>query len=105
MNEQLSFYGLYKQATIGDCNISKPSITNMTATKKWEAWNAHKGHSSDEAKRLYIQCCINLVPDSREKIEAMNGGDEDDIFMSDEEFLKKRNERKGRNIGANMSKF
>jgi acyl-CoA-binding protein len=32
---KLRFYGLYKQATIGNCNISKPYFWDMVGVAKW----------------------------------------------------------------------
>ncbi|XP_037908495.1 acyl-CoA-binding protein homolog [Hermetia illucens] len=52
--ELLELYGLYKQATIGDNNTSKPGMTDLKGKAKWEAWNGRKGMSQDDAKRAYI---------------------------------------------------
>ncbi|PBJ78369.1 acyl-CoA binding protein [Trypanosoma cruzi cruzi] len=51
---KLKFYGLYKQATIGDVNVPKPWMMDLVGRAKWEAWNELKGMSSDEAMRRYI---------------------------------------------------
>lgn len=48
-------YGLYKQATIGDCNTAKPNLFQFVARAKWDAWNALKGMSKDEAAESYVQ--------------------------------------------------
>lgn len=53
-NVKLKFYGLYKQATVGDCNIAQPWAVNIAARAKWEAWNANKGMTLDEAKQAYV---------------------------------------------------
>lgn len=57
----LQLYGLYKQATQGMCNISKPGIFNYTARQKWEAWNALGITSLDDAKSQYIELVNNLA--------------------------------------------
>jgi diazepam-binding inhibitor (GABA receptor modulating acyl-CoA-binding protein) len=44
-DEQLAFYGLYKQANIGDNNTSKPGFYDPKGKYKWEAWNKVKGKS------------------------------------------------------------
>lgn len=49
----LRLYGLYKQATVGDCNIPKPSYLNFTARQKWEAWDSLRSTSQSEAKGTY----------------------------------------------------
>ena len=33
--DKLSGYALFKQATIGDCNISAPSMFNFTLRVEW----------------------------------------------------------------------
>ena len=34
----LFFYGRYKQATIGPCNVDKPSFFDFQGKQKWNAW-------------------------------------------------------------------
>lgn len=41
--ELLSLYALYKQATVGDNNTSKPWAVQLEASAKWNAWNNLKG--------------------------------------------------------------
>ena len=54
--DKLSGYALFKQATIGDCNISAPSMFNFTEKAKWNSWNELKGMSKEEAMQKYIDC-------------------------------------------------
>ncbi|CDS07446.1 hypothetical protein LRAMOSA01395 [Lichtheimia ramosa] len=54
-DEKLKLYGLYKQATIGDCNIAKPNLFQFVARAKWDAWNDLKGVSKDEAAETYVK--------------------------------------------------
>jgi acyl-CoA-binding protein len=56
-NEKLDFYKYYKQATIGDININKPSIFELQKKMKYDAWLSVKGMSREDAYRNYI----NLV--------------------------------------------
>lgn len=52
---KLKLYGLYKQATVGDCNTSRPGMfASMKDKYKWDAWKERKGMSKDDAKREYI---------------------------------------------------
>lgn len=51
---KLMFYGLFKQATVGDVNISKPWITDRVGRAKWFAWESVQGMSKEEAMRAYI---------------------------------------------------
>jgi len=61
-NDELSsLYGLYKQATMGDNNTSKPSFLDLKGRAKWDAWTAKKGVSQDDAKRQYIEFVKKLL--------------------------------------------
>ncbi|TIA71026.1 hypothetical protein E3P91_02750 [Wallemia ichthyophaga] len=51
--EKLNMYSLFKQATEGNVNGSRPSIFNMLERAKWDAWSTQKELSSSEAKYLY----------------------------------------------------
>ncbi|CAK9803441.1 Acyl-CoA-binding domain-containing protein 6 [Anthophora quadrimaculata] len=64
--ELLKFYALYKQATIGPCNISKPSWYQMQARQKWEAWKNLNDMSCDDAMNNYIQELTKLNPNWEE---------------------------------------
>lgn len=52
--EKLKFYGLYKQATIGDVEGSQPWAVQMEARAKWDAWAANKGMSKADAEKAYV---------------------------------------------------
>jgi acyl-CoA-binding protein len=55
-NEQkLTFYALYKQATIGPCNIPQPSLYKITERYKWAAWNSLGSISKEEAMEKYLR--------------------------------------------------
>ena len=66
-NTTLKFYKYYKQATIGDCNTTQPSLFDFKNKVKWEAWNSMKGVSSDKAKCLYITLLKSLDETFTEK--------------------------------------
>ena len=54
-NEQLlELYGLYKQATEGDAQGSRPGMLDLKGRAKFDAWAARKGMARDEAKRRYV---------------------------------------------------
>ena len=55
------FYKFYKQSTIGDCNIVKPSMFNFTECAKWNAWNSIKGMTNEEAKSNYIDLYKSVI--------------------------------------------
>lgn len=60
-NDLLELYGLYKQATVGDCNTDKPGFLDFKGKAKWEAWNKLKGKSTDDAQTEYIAKVNALV--------------------------------------------
>ncbi|MCM5678606.1 acyl-CoA-binding protein [Schlegelella sp. S2-27] len=56
----LKIYALYKQASSGDVEGSRPGFTDMVGRAKWDAWNALKGQSSDEAMQEYVDLIESL---------------------------------------------
>ncbi|XP_051130102.1 acyl-CoA-binding domain-containing protein 1 [Andrographis paniculata] len=61
---KLILYGLYKQATVGDCNTSRPGIFNMRDRAKWDAWKAVEGKSKEEAMGDYITKVKQLLEEA-----------------------------------------
>ena len=57
----LILYGLYKQATEGDCNIPQPWAVQLEARAKWEAWNKNKNMMRMNAMRNYIDKVEELM--------------------------------------------
>ncbi|KAJ3692546.1 hypothetical protein LUZ60_011641 [Juncus effusus] len=51
---KLILYGLFKQATVGPVNTSRPGIFNMRDRAKWDAWKANEAKSKEEAMSDYI---------------------------------------------------
>ncbi|CAJ1986587.1 acyl-CoA binding protein [Leishmania donovani] len=51
---KLKFYGLFKQATVGDVNTDRPGIFDYAGKAKWDAWSKLKGISLLDAKRMYV---------------------------------------------------
>jgi diazepam-binding inhibitor (GABA receptor modulator, acyl-CoA-binding protein) len=56
----LKIYALYKQATAGDVEGKRPGFTDMVGRAKWDAWDAAKGQSSDDAMQAYIDLIESL---------------------------------------------
>jgi acyl-CoA-binding protein len=54
-NDMGDLYGLFKQATNGDCNIKKPGFLNMKECAKYDAWKKLEGLSQDDAKIKYTK--------------------------------------------------
>ncbi|KAG5482173.1 hypothetical protein CUR178_06032 [Leishmania enriettii] len=61
---RLSFYSLYKQATEGDVKGTQPWAVQVEARAKWDAWNARKGMSSDDAKAAYVKLLITATSEA-----------------------------------------
>ncbi|KAG5511054.1 hypothetical protein GH5_07260 [Leishmania sp. Ghana 2012 LV757] len=51
---KLKFYGLFKQATVGDVNTDRPGVFDYPGKAKWNAWSKLKGISLLDAKRMYV---------------------------------------------------
>lgn len=52
--QKLKLYAFYKQATIGDIQGECPSVVNLIERAKWQAWNAIKGMSKEDAMQGYL---------------------------------------------------
>ena len=56
----LKIYALYKQASVGDASGERPGFTDMVGRAKFDAWDALKGTSKDEAMQQYIDLIEDL---------------------------------------------
>ena len=54
-------YGLYKQSTVGDCNIAQPWAVQLEARAKWDAWNEYKGTDTAKAMKKYVKKAKELI--------------------------------------------
>lgn len=54
-------YGLYKQSTIGNCNIKKPSMLDIKGSKKWQYWKNCEGMSKEESMNEYADFVVDLA--------------------------------------------
>lgn len=59
-NTLLQLYALYKQATVGDVNASRPGQFDFVGRAKWDAWERLKGTPRSEAMRAYIDLVDEL---------------------------------------------
>lgn len=57
----LKLYGLYKQATKGDCTGARPGMLDFVGRAKYDAWKALAGISPDDAKQQYVNFVNQLV--------------------------------------------
>ncbi|GMJ11186.1 acyl-CoA binding protein 4 [Hibiscus trionum] len=51
----LILYALYQQATVGPCNVPKPSLWNPVELGKWRSWQQLGNMVSTEAMRLFVK--------------------------------------------------
>ena len=56
----LKIYALYKQGSAGDVDGKRPGFTDMVGRAKFDAWDALKGTSADEAMQQYIDLIEEL---------------------------------------------
>ena len=56
----LKIYAFYKQGSNGDNSDKKPGFSEMVARAKWDAWNALKGTSQDDAMQQYLDLIASL---------------------------------------------
>ncbi|CAE6519060.1 unnamed protein product [Rhizoctonia solani] len=63
-DQQLKFYSLFKQGTIGDVNTTRPGLLDFTGKAKWDAWNAVKGKSKEDAQKEYVETLLEVLKES-----------------------------------------
>lgn len=71
--ELLKFYGFYKQATSGRCNVPKPGIFNLSGRAKWSSWNELGDMTKETAMKQYIQHLSGLKPEWDQSGESGDG--------------------------------
>jgi len=57
----LELYGLFKQATTGDVSGEKPGMFDFKGAAKYDAWEGHRGMTSEEAMQAYIELVDGLA--------------------------------------------
>lgn len=68
-DQKLSIYALFKQATVGACNIPKPGLLDMSGRAKWNAWAALGEMPTDVARERYIATVKSFDPTWNEHAE------------------------------------
>lgn len=81
-DDLLRFYGLFKQATEGTCDIPKPPFFDLKGRAKWAAWQAIGDISSDAARAAYIDLLTSLKPEWDAKPAKTSGGAGGGVFSS-----------------------
>lgn len=57
----LKLYALYKQATEGDVQGSRPGMMDFKGRAKFDAWAALEGQSAEEAMKAYVELVESLL--------------------------------------------
>eukprot|EP01104_Vermistella_antarctica_P018121 TRINITY_DN6613_c0_g1_i1.p1 TRINITY_DN6613_c0_g1~~TRINITY_DN6613_c0_g1_i1.p1 ORF type:complete len:264 (+),score=47.17 TRINITY_DN6613_c0_g1_i1:134-925(+) len=85
--QQLRFYSLFKQATVGVCDTPKPGLFSWTERTKWDAWNDLGDLSSHDAKVQYIYQVLLLGGDAWTKhLHMSNNGEPVDTSTESSSF-------------------
>ncbi|CAF0840915.1 unnamed protein product [Didymodactylos carnosus] len=72
---KLTFYGLYKQATIGPSKEPRPAFYNYVNRAKWDSWNKYRLLTKDQAMTEYIneiRKILETMPQTNEVLEFTN---------------------------------
>jgi acyl-CoA-binding protein len=56
----LKIYALYKQGASGDVEGKRPGMMDMVARAKFDAWDALKGTSKEDAMQQYVDLITEL---------------------------------------------
>ena len=56
----LALYALYKQGSVGDVSGARPGLIDAVGRAKYDAWNAHRGLSREQAMRDYAALVARL---------------------------------------------
>ncbi|XP_029826624.2 enoyl-CoA delta isomerase 2 isoform X2 [Ixodes scapularis] len=58
---KLQLYALFKQATVGKCNVAKPGTFDFVGKAKWDAWYKLGDMSQDDAQNEYAAIVTKLA--------------------------------------------
>lgn len=61
-DQKLKFYALFKVATSGPNNTSRPGFFDFVGKAKWDAWTNESSKSRQRAKMDYINLLSKLAP-------------------------------------------
>lgn len=57
----LQLYALYKQATAGDVQTTRPGGFDFKNMAKWDAWKKQEGKSREAAQEEYVELINQLA--------------------------------------------
>jgi len=67
-------------------NIVNGTAINDLINQSRQAWDERRGLSKEDAKSMYIKLVEDFMPNFMNKAQGQGNEDEDDIFMTDEEY-------------------
>jgi len=70
---QLKLYGLFKQATCGNCNEDRPWSADFRGCAKWDAWNEQIDKTQEEAEAEYVDLVNMLAPHHASRTDFSGG--------------------------------
>ncbi|KAN0065779.1 acyl-CoA-binding protein (ACBP)/diazepam binding inhibitor (DBI)/endozepine (EP) [Thecaphora frezii] len=70
-DDQLKFYGLYKQATVGDVNTTRPGLFDLAGKYKWDAWKQNEGKSKEQAQQEYVDALLAILEKHKDAGESV----------------------------------
>ncbi|GMS98428.1 hypothetical protein PENTCL1PPCAC_20603, partial [Pristionchus entomophagus] len=68
-DDKLRFYSLFKQATVGAVNIGRPGVFSPIERVKWDAWEAVRDLSNEEAMRQYVDTLNEFFENASEEVD------------------------------------
>ena len=60
-DKKLQVYALFKQGTLGDVNTARPGMLDFKGKAKWDAWEAKKGTTQEDAMKEYIELIQSIL--------------------------------------------
>jgi len=74
--QKLTFYALFKQATVGPCDRPKPGLMEMVEKAKWSAWKKLGKMRKEEAIAEYVKLLDTVAPQWKQEMGDMEQEDE-----------------------------
>ena len=79
---RLDMYGLFKQATVGNCTTTEPSRWSVVEHAKWKAWNKLIDMTETNAKQAYIEMVGKADPSFEEPNSTVTNRSSENIDVA-----------------------
>ena len=83
---KLKLYALYKQATNGPCNVDKPSVFDVVAKAKYQAWKGLGEMNEEDARKNYISTVEELLSKSGQTSKE-SGAEEPPLVFEEKDHV------------------